>query len=132
LGGILHIGVDDFFKDKIDTYSYTDGINTYLLNVYIAFLIVGFPIFATLFVFLKRQAIKNPGIKNLGVRKFLIYLTLVGTFLIMIGHLITTIFGLLSGEIAMSSIFHLGVTFLIAGSIFVYLLLAVKEDRNAQ
>lgn len=132
VGGILHEAVDNVFSDRINPYDYGRSINNWLLNFYIAFLIVGFPIFAWLFIVLKKQAIEKPGIKNLGARKFLIYLTLVGTFLIMIGHLIGTVLSFLNGDIALSSIFHLGVTFLIAGSIFVYLLLAVKEDRKAE
>jgi len=132
VGGILHEAVDNIFKDRLDPYDYGRSINNWLLNFYIAFLIVGFPIFAWLFVVLKKQAIEKPGIKNLGARKFLIYLTLVGTFLIMIGHLIGTVLSFLNGDIALSSFFHLGVTFLVAGSIFIYLLLAVKEDRKAE
>jgi len=132
LGGVLHIAVDNIFQDKIDPYDYGRNINSFLLNFYLAFLIVGFPIFAWLFIVLKKQAIQKPAVKNLTARKVLIYLTLVGTFLIMVGHLIGTLISFLSGTTALSSIFHLGVTFLVAGSIFVYLLLAVKEDRKAQ
>ena len=132
LGGLLHTAVDRIFQDRINQYSYGSTINSYLLNFYLAFLIVGFPIFAYLFITLKRQVIKNPAIKNITSRKVLIYITLVGTFLIMVGHLIGTLMSFLSGSIALSSIFHLGVTFLIAGSIFGYLLLAVKEDRKAE
>ena len=132
LGGLLHTAVDRIFQDRINQYSYGSTINSYLLNFYLAFLIVGFPIFAYLFITLKRQVIKNTAIKNITSRKVLIYITLVGTFLIMVGHLIGTLMSFLSGSIALSSIFHLGVTFLIAGSIFGYLLLAVKEDRKAE
>lgn len=132
LGGLLHTAVDRIFQDRINQYSYGSTINSYLLNFYLAFLIVGFPIFAYLFITLKRQVIKKPAIKNITSRKVLIYITLVGTFLIMVGHLIVTLISFLSGSIALSSIFHLGVTFLIAGSIFGYLLLAVKEDRKAE
>jgi len=132
VGGILHIAVDNIFKDKVNTYDDVTTYDNFLLNLYLAFIIVGFPIFAWLFVILKKQAIEKPGIKSLGARKFLIYLTLVGTFIIMIGNLISTIISFLNGDISTSSIFHLGVTFLIAGSIFVYLLLAVKEDRKVE
>ena len=132
LAGLLHIAVDNIFKDRLNQFDYGSTINSFLLNFYIAFLIVGFPIFAWLFILLKKQAIQKPAIKNLTARKILIYITLVGTFLIMVGHLIGTIMSFLSGTIALSSVFHLGVTFLIAGTIFVYLLLAVKEDRKAE
>lgn len=132
VGGILHTVVDNLFKDRLNQFDYGSTINNYLLNFYLAFLIVGFPIFAWLFIVLKKQVIQKPAIKNLTARKILIYITLVGTFLIMVGHLIGTLLGFLNGTIALSSIFHLGVTFLVAGSIFVYLLLAVKEDRKAE
>jgi len=130
LGGILHHGVNQLFQDPLETSRYSSGFENVFLNFYIASIVVGFPIFAFLFIILKRQVEQKPAVRNIKARKILIYITLVGTFLIMIGHLIGTIIGLLGGNLTIQSFAHLGVTFFVAGSIFFYLLNEVREDRK--
>lgn len=130
LGGILHYWVDEVIPDRLDTVNYSQYFSQYLMQYYLSALIVGFPIFGALFLVLKHQALKNPAVKSLGVRKILIYLTLVGTFLIMLGYLIATIYGFLGGSVSTRVFGHLGVTFLVAGSIFVYFLMDVWGDRT--
>ena len=131
LGGILHNAVNRFISDPLDqTRYYSSGVDDFMLRGYLAAIIVAFPIFAFLFVILKKQAIEKSGVRSLRARKILIYLTLVGTFVIMIGHLIGTVYGFLGGSVTTRSLAHLGVTFLVAGSIFFYLLNEVREDRK--
>ena len=130
LGGILHYAVDEMIPDSLDTVNASQYIGQYLMQTYIASLIVGFPIFAALFLVLKNQTIKAPTVKGLRIRKILIYITLIGTFLIMLGHLIATVYGFLGGTVTQRAIGHLGVTFLVAGSIFVYFLMDVWGDRK--
>ncbi len=134
IGGILHYAVDKYIPDVLkssDIGAYVGAtFSDILLKGYLAALIVAFPIFALLFVLLKKEVINKPVVKSLRARKLLFYITLVGTFLIMIWHLITTIFGFLNGVTSVNSVAHLAVTFLVAGSIFVYLLVEVKEDRK--
>jgi hypothetical protein len=55
---------------------------------------------------------------------------LIGTFLIMLGHVIMTLYGFLGGTLTMNALAHLGVTFLIAGAIFAYFINEVKNDRK--
>lgn len=131
-GGILHYAVDQNIKDPIDNLSYSFGsrLGSIIMPGYLAGLIVSFPIFAALFLILKKQAKEKPGVKNLRVRKVLIYLTLIGTFLVMIGHLISTIYGFLSAATTLRSLMHLLVTLLVAGSIFIYFLMEVWGDRK--
>lgn len=130
LGGILHYAVDDYIKDNLDTVNASLYFGQYLMQIYLASLIVGFPIFASLFLMLKNQVLKNPAVKGLKIRKILLYFTLIGTFLIMIGHLIGTVYNFLGGTITSRAMAHLGVTFLVAGSIFIYFLIDVWEDRK--
>lgn len=129
-GGVLHYFVDDKIPDSLDKINYASMFNQYLIQSYLASLIVGFPIFAALFLMLKKQSLKNPLIRSLRIRKILIYITLIGTFLIILGHLIATVYGFLGGTVTARSIAHFGVTLLVAGSIFVYFLLDVWGDRK--
>lgn len=132
LGGIMHIAVDQYVADTIKNASnYRLNLENPFLKFYLAGIIVTFPIFALLFVLLKKEALKNPAIKNIQARKQLFYITLTVTFIIMIGHLIATIYGFLNGSATLNSLAQLAVTFLVAGSIFAYLLHEVKEDRKA-
>jgi hypothetical protein len=134
LGGILHYAVDKNIPDSLDqtTYSYGYMLNDYLLTGYLASIIVTFPIFAILFLILRRQSVEKPAIKNIRSRKILIYFTLVVTFIYMIFHLITTVFQFLQGTSTARSLLHLGVNLLVAGSIFFYLLFEVRSDRKNQ
>lgn len=131
LGGVLHFLVNKYVSDPLDQISYFD-FDDYIIRFSLASLLVVFPIFATLFIMAKNQLRKSPTIRNFKTRKVLIYITLVITFLIMVYKLISTVFGFLGGEITIRFILHFLVTFLIAGSIFSYLILEVKEDRNMQ
>lgn len=131
LGGILHSWVDEAIKDNLDAAgAVSQYVGQYLMQYYLASLIVGFPIFAALFLVLKNQTIKNPTVKSLRIRKILIYITLIGTFLIMLGHLILTVYNFLGGSITARASAHFGVTLLVAGSIFVYFLVDVLGDRK--
>lgn len=129
--GILDYAVDANIPDALDRSEtiYTI-IGQYLMQYYLASLIVGFPIFAGLFIFLKKQTLKNPAIKGIRSRKILVYITLIGTFLIILGHLISTVYGFLGGIITTRTIGHLGVTLLVAGSIFIYFLVEIWGDRK--
>lgn len=133
MGGLFHQWIDDAIKDPSKqslSYSYTSNWDETLTKMYIASLVVAFPIFLSLALMLKRQIIKQPQVKNLRSRKILIYITLVGTFLIMIYNVITTVYGFLDGSLTLNSMGHVGVTLLVAGSIFAYFINEVKHDRN--
>lgn len=132
LGGILHHAVDRFISDPLTRVDYGAAVGEVFIKGYLAAIIVAYPIFAFLFVVLKKQVLERPGVRNLRIRKILIYLTMIGTFIIMIGHLITTIYSLLGGSVTMKSLAHLLVTLVVAGSIFGYLLNEVREDRKAE
>ncbi len=134
LAGILNIAVDKNIKDSLDnvsySYSYGSDFNASLVRGYLAALIVSYPIFVFLFLHLTKQLAAKPFLRGLRARKFLIYLTMVVTFIILISHLIIIIYGGISGTVTGRSIAHLFVTLIVAGSIFGYLLQDVREDRK--
>lgn len=129
-GGILHYAVDQNIKDSIDNLSHSSASASSVMPGYLAGIIVSFPIFAVLFLILKKQSLEKPGVKNLKTRKILIYLTLIGTFLLMLGHIIFTVWGFLLAATALKSFAHLLVTLLVAGSIFGYFFIEVWGDRK--
>lgn len=132
MGGLFNQWIDKLIPNPTNQLSYgsLDSLNETMVRVYVSSLIVGYPIFAFLAVILHKQTQKQPQIKNLRSRKLLIYTTLVGTFIIMIGNIISTIFNFLGGSVTLNTLGHLGVTFLISGSIFFYFLHEVKTDKN--
>ena len=133
---ILHVLVDNLTIPPQPFRDYYDGFfslfhNTTMISIALAAIIVSYPIFAILAVLLKRQLKKKPYVRNLRSRKLLIYSTLVGTFLIMLGHLISTIFNFLVGSGTLTTVGHLAVTLLVAGLIFGYFLSEVKNDNKS-
>lgn len=130
IGILFHNWVDADIPDvaNLSMTRYTD--DNALVRGAIAAVVVSYPIFLTLALILKKQLAKQPLVRNLRSRKILIYITLIGTFLIMLGHVIATIYGFLGGTLTANSVGHLGVTFLIAGAIFAYFINEVKNDRK--
>ena len=128
IGWVFHIAIDKMnpAPEVINAYhgdlSQTRGL--------LAAIIVSYPIFLTLAMILKKQLLKQPAVSNLRSRKILIYITLIGTFLIMLGHIIFTLNDFLAGTITTAALEHVAVTFLIAGSLFWYFLDEVKSDRK--
>lgn len=128
--GLVHYFINQMIPDALDKAKYSYLTQDYLLRWYLAALIVAFPIFAFLFIFLKKQELQKPVVKNIRARKQLIYITLTITFLIMIFDLVKTIYDLLGGEVTPRSLANFVATIIISGSIFTYYLFQVKEDRK--
>lgn len=130
--GVAHYTVNKLIPDTLERATYYFSENDYLLRWYLASLIVAFPIFAAMFLILKRQTINKPMIKNIRARKQLIYITLTVTFLIMVIDLIKTIYDFLNGAVTTRSLANFVVTVIISGSIFLYFLFEVREDRKGK
>lgn len=101
-----------------------------MVRGYMAAMIVSFPLFAFFFLRITRRTKDMPSIRELLARKILIYLTLIGTFLIMLANVIQTVFNFLEGNFSVNFILHLIVTMTVSGIIFAYYLAQVKEDRK--
>ena len=128
---ILHYFIDHWFPAVDDTERYiARGFAKTMLRIYNASLIVSYPLFVFFFWRITKRTMEFPALRSLRSRKFLIYLTLVVTFLIMISYIIYTIFSFLEGNITVNFILHLIVTLAVAGSVFGYYLQQVREDRT--
>lgn len=133
LAGILHYFVDFYLKDSILVYEY--GVRSFtnsMITGYEAALIVAFPIFAVLAAVLLRQYKTNPEVGDIRIRKNLVYVALIWTFVAMLVRIIKIVYDFLGGAAGGNSLMHLIVTLLTAGPIFVYFLLDVRKDRKLQ
>ncbi|MEK7194205.1 MAG: DUF5671 domain-containing protein [Patescibacteria group bacterium] len=127
LAGIGHFIVNSMLKNA-GGYSYFGGS---LLTWYIAAIIVSFPIFAYLFVDLKKRILRNPDMRNMKTRKQLVYVALVWTFIVLITRAVLFVYNFLnSTDSLVVSVANLVVTFLTSGLIFFYFLSDVRKDSR--
>lgn len=132
IGLLLNYFIDKWFPGISSTgYNYNQN-SPYnpLITGYLSALIVSAPIFSLLFLRITKRTSEKPEIRNLGSRKKLIYLTLVVTFLIMMFHVIATVYNLLNGNVSVNFFLHLLANVGISGTIFAYYLYQVKEDSR--
>lgn len=131
LGLTLVLFVDKWAPGTPDGYSNADApwrLST--LRGYIASLLVAYPLFSFFFLRITKRTLDNPRIRALSARKFLIYLTLVVAFIVVIGNIIGLIFNFLSGNITVNFLLKFMVIITISGTVFTYYLNQVKEDRQ--
>lgn len=132
IGLTLHFYVDKWFPG-ISNKSYSSDLNSWdlkLLRGYLASLIVSFPLFAYFFLKVSQRTQKYPLIRQLRARKFLIYLTLIITFLIVIGNVISIVYEFINGNVTLNFILHFIITVGISSIIFSYYIAQVKEDEK--
>ncbi|MDP3724862.1 MAG: DUF5671 domain-containing protein [Nanoarchaeota archaeon] len=93
----------------------------------VAFLVIMFPVLLGTGRFLENVYKKEPEKKELKIRKWLVYLTLFITALIIIGDLIRLIFEFLQGELTLRFILKFGSVLAVAAAIFWYYLQGMRE-----
>ena len=134
---MFHVIIDHYYPaPKLDDIGYYYGtfvgyFTRSFISYYLAGLIVTYPIFSVLFLQVTKRTINNPGLRQLRARKILTYLTLVVTFLILIGQLINLVIKFIDGNTSLNFFLHLFATVTISGAMFSYYYLQVKHDRDA-
>lgn len=118
--------VNYFFPDPLLTEYYYDVTNG-PLRFAIATLVVVFPVYIWSAWYLQRGYTKNPELKNLGVRKWLIYLTLFVAIFMIIGSLISILNSFLSGELTIRFLLKALAVLLVAAKIFAYYLYDIRD-----
>lgn len=132
LGRILHFIVDRYFSIEAMSsvgLGITDS-SSILLTLYMAAIIVTFPIFAIVFIHTNHLAKLNPGIRNIRSRKIFIYITLLIIFIYLTFLLISNLYNFFRGESTIATVLHLFVNLLVAGSVFFYLIYDIWGDRK--
>jgi hypothetical protein len=125
---ILSVYIDRWLpKFQYNTFPSYDS--TLLYNSLSA-IIVTYPLFSFFFLDIEKRNIKNKFLHNLKSRKFLIYITLIITFVIMLFSIISIISNFLNGEVSNNALAHFLVTIIIFGVIFTYYLWQVIQDKR--
>lgn len=118
--------VNYFFPDALLPEYYYDATNG-PLRFAIATLVVVFPVYIWSAWYLQKGYTKNAELKNLGVRKWLIYLTLFVAVFMIIGSLISILNSFLSGELTIRFFLKALSVALVAAMIFSYYLLDIRD-----
>ncbi len=132
IGLTLSLFVEKWVPGTPDIYGYGSN-NSWKLSMlrgYIASLIVSYPLFAFFFLRITRRTMDNPFVRTLKARKFLIYLTLVVAFIVVISNVISIIFNFLNGNVTFNFFLNFLIIVSISSLIFFYYLQQVKEDRQ--
>jgi len=116
---------------QVNSYSYF-GANS--ISFPVASLVVVFPLFLLLSWFIEKGYTENPEKKELGVRKWLTYLTLFAAGLILVGSLVFVIYLFLDGrELTAGFLLKVLAWLVVAGIIFGYYLQDIRNKiRGSQ
>lgn len=96
----------------------------------IATLIVVYPFFVGLFLWVNNRKYKDPRVRQLKTRKYFLYITLVFTFLFMLFKTITLVMNLLTGNGTLNFLSHFLITIGINATIFAYCFYELWEDKK--
>ena len=121
---IINVYIPDIISDP---YS---PLSSYLstMRSSLAALVIILPVFLWVSWFLRKDIAKFPEKKELKIRKWLLYLTLFVTALVIIGDLVTLVQSFLEGELSQRFVIKIFTVLFIAGSIFLHYLSELKED----
>ena len=119
------------FPDPISPEGYYNVTSYYdRIRWSIATLVIVFPVYLWASWFLNKDYKKNPGKRDLRIRKWLIYFTLFAAALIIIGDLVTLINFFLQGELTIRFILKVLAVLFVAGSVFGYYLHDIKKHEK--
>lgn len=111
-------------------YGATANYEKPIIRVYLAIIIVSYPIFAFLFLKTTRRIKHNLEEQFLPSRRKLIYITLIATFLEFFVGVVIAIYRLISGDLYLNSVLHLLMRMMISGIIFGYYLIEVRKSHE--
>lgn len=125
IGNIFYRLIDIYVPDLLRSYYYS-GADSFTSPLAAA--IVSFPLFIFFFVRIAKRTAQLPAIRNLPVRKQLIYGTLILAFIISLIDIIALIYNVLSGDLTSNSFLKMLVVLTLAGSVAGYYLVQIRED----
>ncbi len=114
------------FPDSLDMYSDPQGAMRWPL----AILLILFPVFLWISRFLVRDLRAHPEKAELKVRKWLLYITLFLTAILIIGDLVTLVFNFLNGDLTPRFILKIVTVLVVAVAIFRYYLYELRRKST--
>jgi hypothetical protein len=118
--------IDIAFPDPLELY----GRQGSGVRWAIALLIIVYPAFLWASRFLQRDLKNNPEKINLKIRKWLLYLTLFVTALVIIGDLVALIFNFLEGDLTVRFLLKILAVLVTAGAVFWFYFYDLKRDPS--
>ena len=128
---ILFAAIERKFTDVIEMGQYVDMYGGDM-RMAIASLIVVFPIYLALSMYVSRDIKKSPHKRDLPIRKIFIYTTLFATAATLVGSLIATIYRYLGGELTVRFELKTLTVFVIALCVGGYYLYALRRDYSKE
>ncbi|MFA6158840.1 MAG: DUF5671 domain-containing protein [Candidatus Paceibacterota bacterium] len=124
---VLFSIIGAIFPDAVArSYDYYNGG----MRFAIASLIIIFPMYIALSWIIRRDIVANPEKRELSVRKWLVYLTLFVTGLVVVGDLVTVLNVFLGGEVTVRFIAKVIATLVVSGAIFGYYLYDIRRSAD--
>lgn len=125
-GALCFQYIDLFFPDPLDHYSF--GAVAGVVRGAMAALIIVFPIYLFLALFLYREERTHPEKREGRLRKWLIYFTLFVAAAIITGDLIGLVYSFLEGDLTMRFVLKIFTMLAIAVTVFVYYFSLVRVE----
>lgn len=122
--------INKVFPDNLNTYYYYDYYSTGM-RLSIASLIIIFPLYLFLASYLNKYLIGNPEKRELGVRRWLTYLTLFVTGAALATDLVVLVNTFLGGEITTRFVLKILALAIVALAIFSYYIYDLKKNFTA-
>lgn len=97
---------------------------------YLATLIVIYPFFAGLFLWVNKKTLEDPSIRKLDIRRILLAGTMVATFAFMLYKFIYLVMNLLTGNGSLNFLSHFFITISINLTVFLYCFYELREDKK--
>jgi hypothetical protein len=147
VGMILHYNAEQLFPIIGDPGSASEGLpdifSIFIVEIigsgyglisplvpYLATLIVIYPFFVALFLWVNKRTLDEPEIRKLDMRRMLFYITLIVTFIFMMYKFIHLVMNLLTGNGSLNFLSHFLITVSINLTIFLYCFYELREDRR--
>lgn len=129
IGGVLFQIVNTYFPNPLVFEGALSARNAIRWPLSVAVII--FPLYVWVTAFIQKDLARNPEKRALKTRKWLLYLTLFVTTLVIAGDLVTLIFRYLNGDITIRFLLKVCIVLSVAAAVFVYYIWNLRKDIPA-
>ncbi len=129
-GAVLSLSfayINYLFPDIVGQgYAYERGFYTSSVQWQMALIVVFFPVFLFLTSYLRKEISRQPGRLNLWIRRFLVFLTIFITAVVVLGDLVAILRSFLGGELSSRFLLKAGALLIISSLVLVYYILDIR------